>query len=131
MQEYNWIEMMNHMQELRLFCSLTVKSSKKEGITSAQELDLLSRIALTSNPLTPQDLTRGMGLQKSAVSRLIRNLEQKRLLEKVHDTEDRRSYTLCITPAGTEELNQTYHYYLDPIYRLRRSAGEEKFRQFT
>ena len=42
MQEYNWIDMMNKMQELRLFCSLTVRGAKKEGLTSAQELDLLS-----------------------------------------------------------------------------------------
>ena len=60
MQEYNWIDMMNKMQELRLFCSLTVRGAKKEGLTSAQELDLLSRAVLSKVPLTPQEFSISM-----------------------------------------------------------------------
>lgn len=63
MQEYNWIDMMNKMQELRLFCSLTVHGAKKEGLTSAQELDLLSRAVLSKVPLTPQEFSISMGLK--------------------------------------------------------------------
>ena len=77
MQEYNWIDMMNKMQELRLFCSLTVRGAKKEGLTSAQELDLLSRAVLSKVPLTPQEFSISMGLKKSAVSRLLRGLIEK------------------------------------------------------
>ena len=43
--EYDWIEMMERMQDIRLFCSLHVRRAKKGGISSAQELDLLSRVA--------------------------------------------------------------------------------------
>ena len=44
--EYDWIEMMERMQDIRLFCSLHVRRAKKGGISSAQELDLLSRVCL-------------------------------------------------------------------------------------
>ena len=131
MQEYNWIDMMNKMQELRLFCSLTERGAKKEGLTSAQELDLLSRAVLSEVPLTQQEFSISMGLKKSAVSRLLRGLIEKKLLEKIPREEDRRSYTIRVTEAGHEELRQTYQYYLGPIYRLRREMGEENFRQLT
>lgn len=58
------------------------KTCQKEGITSAQEIDLLSRIVLSDHALTPQDLTVQMGLYKSAVSRLIDHLEKKGFLKK-------------------------------------------------
>lgn len=127
MREYDWIDMMNRMQELRLFYSLTVRSAKKEGITSAQELDLLSRAALSQSPMTPQELSTSMGVKKSAVSRLLRRLEENDLLEKIPSKVDRRSYAIRVTPAGYEELRQTYQYHLGPIYRLRREMGEEDF----
>ena len=99
--------------------------------TSAQELDLLSRAVLSEVPLTPQEFSISMGLKKSAVSRLLRGLIEKKLLEKIPREEDRRSYTIRVTEAGHEELRQTYQYYLGPIYRLRREMGEENFRQLT
>lgn len=125
--EYDWIEMMNHMQNLRRFCSFHTRRAKSGRISSAQELDMLSRIALSKTPLTPHTLTVSMGLQKSAVSRLIEHLEQKQLLTKEHSPTDGRSYFLVITEKGERELNQTYQYYLGPIYSMRRKIGEERF----
>ncbi len=43
MRDYTWLDMMKIMQEIRLFSTLHVRRAKKEGITSAQEIDLLSR----------------------------------------------------------------------------------------
>ena len=82
MRDYTWLDMMKIMQEIRLFSTLHVRRAKKEGITSAQEIDLLSRIVLSDHALTPQDLTVQMGLYKSAVSRLIDHLEKKGFLKK-------------------------------------------------
>lgn len=131
MEDYNWIDMMEKMQDIRLFCSLHVRRSKKGGITSAQELDMLSRIVLTDTPLTPQELTSLMGLSKSAVSRLIEHLEKKEFLIKQYNSQDKRSYTLLITEKGNLELNQTYQYYLEPIYELGRALGKERFESLT
>ena len=67
------------------------------------------------------------GLSKSAVSRLIEHLERKELLQKKYNSNDKRSYTLLCTAKGTMELEKTYQYYLEPIYRLRKILGDEKF----
>lgn len=100
---------------------------KNAGITSAQELDLLSRIVLSDAELTPLELTVLTGLSKSAVSRLIEHLERKELLQKKYNSNDKRSYTLLCTAKGTMELEKTYQYCLEPIYRLRKILGDEKF----
>ena len=80
--DYDWIEMMNYMQNLRQFCSRNVRRTEKGSISTSQELDLLSRISLSDVPLTPHELCGCMGLGKSAVSRLIEHLLKKELLTK-------------------------------------------------
>ena len=49
------------------------------------------------------------------------------LLQKKYNSNDKRSYTLLCTAKGTMELEKTYQYYLEPIYRLRKILGDEKF----
>ena len=125
--EYDWLEMMERMQDIRLFCSLHVRRAKKGGISSSQELDLLSREALSKEKLTSHMLCTGMGISKPVVSRLVESLCRKEFLEKEMCAADHRSYYLCITGKGREELERTYTYYLEPLYSMRRRAGEETF----
>lgn len=127
MRKYSWIDMMEIMQDIRLFASLHIRHSKKEGITTAQEMDLLSRIVFSKTPLTPHELTSQMGLCKSAVSRLIDHLEKKGFLMKQQSELDKRSYVILITEKGNQELDQTYRYYLEPVYHLKNVMGEEAF----
>ena len=68
-----------------------------------------------------------MGLSKSAVSRLIDNLERNGFLAREYSQQDKRSYRLHLTEQGNQELQQAYRHYLEPIYRLRRTLGEERF----
>lgn len=126
MEDFDWIDMMEKMQEIRLFSSLHIRG-KRNGATSPQEVDMLSRIILSDTPLTPLDLTALTGLSKSAVSRLIESLEKKEFLVKQYKKTDRRSYTLHVTEKGNLELQQAYQHYLEPIYKLRRTIGEERF----
>lgn len=127
MEEFNWIDMMEKMQDIRLFASLNVRRTKKDGIASSQELDMLSRIVLSEVSRTPLDLTMQTGLSKSAVSRLIEHLEKKEFIKKQYNSKDMRSYTLLSTDKGNRELERTYRYYLEPIYNLRRTLGKERF----
>ena len=125
--EYDWLEMMERMQDIRLFCSLHVRRAKKGGISSSQELDLLSRVALSKEKLTSHMLCTGMGISKPVVSRLVESLCRKEFLEKEMCAADHRSYYLWIPGKGREELERTYTYYLEPLYSMRRRAGEETF----
>lgn len=129
MEQGNWIEMMEKMQDIRRFCSLYIKRTKKGEISSAQELDLLSRVALSEEKVTPRHLCSVMGINKSLLSRLIEGLEKKGFVEKEMSIQDKRSYFLKITQKGNMELKETYEYYLKPIYELRRNIGEEKFKE--
>lgn len=131
MEDLNWVYMMEKMQDIRLFSSLHVRQTRKDSIISSQELDMLSRIMMSDEALTSLELTVMMGLSKSAVSRLIERLEKKGLLTKLYNLKDKRSYTLLITEKGNQELEQTYRYYLEPIYKLQRTLGEESFEDLT
>ena len=122
--------MMEKMQEIRLFSSLHIRG-KRKGATSPQEVDILSRILFSDGLLTPLDLATQTGLGKSAISRLIEGLEKKDFLLKRYNERDRRSYTLHITEKGTKEMEQAYHHYLEPVYKLRRTIGEERFQSLT
>lgn len=130
MEDSDWIDMMEKMQEIRLFASLNIRG-KRKGDTSPQELDVLSRIIMSDTPLTPLDMAVLTGLNKSAVSRLTGRLEKKGFLIKKYNEKDKRSYTFHITENGNQELNQVYRHYLEPIYKLRRTIGEERFKSLT
>ncbi len=125
-EHFDWIDMMEHMQEIRLFAGHHIRG-KREGATSPQEVDMLSRIYLAEEPLKPLQLSELMGLSKSAVSRLIDNLERNGFLAREYSQQDKRSYRLHLTEQGNQELQQAYRHYLEPIYRLRRTLGEERF----
>lgn len=131
MKEYTWMDMMEIMQDIRLFSSLHIRHSRKEGITTAQEMDLLSRMVFAKMPLTPHELAMQMGLCKPAVSRLIEHLEKKGFLEKQKSEQDKRSYVLLITEKGKQELDRTYRYYLEPVYHLKKVMGEVDFMRLT
>ena len=129
MREYNWIEMMEYMQEIRLFSSTNIQRTKKGQISSSRELDLLSRLVLAEEVITPHLLSSYMGVEKSVISRLIDGLVKKKFVEKEYCMEDKRSYCLHITEKGREELEHTYSYYLGPVYQLREHLGEQDFHE--
>jgi DNA-binding MarR family transcriptional regulator len=59
-------------------------------------------------------LSVALGIHRSAEVALVDELEQRRLAERRRDPDDRRAYTLFLTPAGRELLDE-----------LRRAADEE------
>lgn len=127
MENKNWMEMMKYMQDIRQFCSLYVRRTEKGYLSSAQELDLLSRIGLSQEQMTPCLLCKAMGISKPLVSKLIERLEKKEFIEKEYKPLDKRSYFLNITDKGNNALKQTYTYYLEPVYQLYKNLGENNF----
>jgi DNA-binding MarR family transcriptional regulator len=58
---------------------------------------------------TPAQIADNIGVDRSAVTRLLDRLEAKGLVERLHDGLDRRSIKILVTPAGAElmaQLNQ-------------------------
>ena len=101
---------------------MAIKKSHKGQGTSAQELDMLFRVALSKEKVTPGYLKDAMGISKTIISRLIEQLENKQLIEKIRTNEDKRSYTLII-------IDDMYYYYLNPLYTLKENMTEEDFEQ--
>ena len=129
MKDKNWKDMIEKHGELRFFSSMAIKKAHKGQSTSAQELDMLFRVALSKEKVTPGYLKDAMGISKTIISRLIEQLESKQLIEKIRTNEDKRSYTLIITGKGKKEIDDMYYYYLNPLYTLKENMTEEDFEQ--
>ena len=126
-KDQNWREMIRKQGELRHFGSMAIRKSSKGDMVSAQEVDLLFRIALSVGMMTPGQLALDMGVSKTIISRLIESLEKKGLIVKERTQTDRRSYGVIVTEAGKEEVDRMYYYYLDPLYTLREQMKTEDF----
>lgn len=129
MKDKKWKDMIKKHGELRFFSSMAIKKAHKGQGTSAQELDMLFRVALSKEKVTPGYLKDAMGISKTIISRLIEQLESKQLIEKIRTNEDKRSYTLIITEKGKKEIDDMYYYYLNPLYTLKENMTEEDFEQ--
>ncbi|MFR5919065.1 MarR family winged helix-turn-helix transcriptional regulator [Eubacterium ventriosum] len=129
MKDKKWKDMIGKHGELRFFSSMAIKKSHKGHGTSAQELDMLFRVALSKEKVTPGYLKDAMGISKTIISRLIEQLENKQLIEKIRTNEDKRSYTFIITEKGKKEIDDMYYYYLNPLYTLKENMTEEDFEQ--
>ena len=116
-----WREMIRKQGELRHFGSMAIRKSSKGDLASAQEVDLLFRVALSGGMMTPGQLAADMGVSKTIISRLIDSLEKKATLN------DRRSYGIRVTDDGKEEVDRMYYYYLDPLYTLREQMTSDDF----
>jgi DNA-binding MarR family transcriptional regulator len=55
-------------------------------------------------PLTPTELAAREGIKRPTVARLVARLEERGLVTRTPDAEDRRSYLLALTPQGSRTL---------------------------
>lgn len=127
MEEINWKDMIEKMQEIKLFSRTIIHRTKKEYEIPAQHLDLLSHLLTHEEGLTPMSLSKIMGLNKTIISRLINSLNNDGYVEKTKDSIDKRSYFVSITELGRKKVEKIYTYYLSPIYELRRKLGDRDF----
>lgn len=127
MEDFNWVYMLERMQDIRYFSRLMIRRATKEYQLPAEQLDLLSQLAVRNEKMTPMILSKLMKVNKTIISRIIEALSNKGYLIKTKDENDRRSYFVSITELGEEQLRNIYKHYLGPIYDLRRELGEEKF----
>jgi DNA-binding MarR family transcriptional regulator len=67
-------------------------------------LDLHPRHLAANEGQSQQALSRALGIHRSAVVALVDDLEQRGLAERRRDPDDRRAYTLYLTPQGRELL---------------------------
>lgn len=94
----DWVQMSEYMQQLR---QLARRAAVHQRLPlTGSELELLARLWMAEEPVTPLGLSRSMGLQQVNVSRLIRGLRARALVAAAPSPTDRRSYTLSLTQAN-------------------------------
>ncbi len=121
-----WIRHMEMIESIRLFSNLYTQKTTKGAFCTAQEVDALFRIELGAGTLSPIELSRQMGVSKPLVSRLLDGLMEKALIEKKASENDRRSYSLILTPKGQETLESTYFYFIEPLKKLEEKLGKRQ-----
>ena len=129
MEEPNWTQMLECLQELHHFQRAMLVQGQKQPLT-ASELELLSQLFAQGAPITPMELSRLTGMKKEAVSRCLRQLLEKGYIEKKQHPADERSHVISLTEPGLQAMEACYGPILRPIYALRRSMGEDFDRLF-
>lgn len=125
----NWKQLCKYMQEMRVFNRLILYQRSLIEL-STNELDLLSRIAISEKLLSAKELLDQMSSNKVIISRLIKKLISEGFLIKVENLQDERSYYLKITEKGKKILEKDYEKVILPISVLEKKMGEKDFIDF-
>lgn len=128
MEDYiDWTEMVKYMQELKRF-SRNVFCPRPVLTLGTAETEVLSCIFL-NQPIAPQQLAHRMSVKKMNLSRVLKGLSEKQLIDKTHSVQDHRSYTVCLTEEGRMQLDLNCRSLLGSTYALRDKLGTERFLQ--
>lgn len=65
--------------------------------------------------MNPSDLSERLGVTRNTVSSLIRSLEEKELIDRRLDREDRRRFIIELTDAGRERVRQHARRHFDVL----------------
>lgn len=125
----HWLDILDCQQQLHYFSRELLSRSQERTLTVSQ-LELLSLLYLKPEENTPLALSRESGMKKEAVSRCIRQLEEKQCILREKHPQDERSFVLTLTEKGRTELKACYRPILEPIYDLQREMGEDFYTLF-
>lgn len=82
------------------------QDAKSDSITQVQ-YKILEYITV-SQPVTPSEISNCMNMSMPNTSRELRKLSEKRLIEKIEDTEDRRKQYICLSYDGKIMMNEAF-----------------------
>jgi MarR family transcriptional regulator, teicoplanin-associated locus regulator len=82
------------------------QNAKSDSITQVQ-YKILEYITV-SQPVTPSEISNCMNMSMPNTSRELRKLSEKRLIEKIEDTEDRRKQYIHLSNDGKIMMNEAF-----------------------
>ena len=121
-----WTEVARQFERVGRFCRLMVQRNLGYALSGA-EVEVLTHLVLSRNAATPGSVARETGIGKEAMSRLLRGLVDRGLVDRVPNPGDGRSVLLRVSPAGRAELDRTYQAALRPMYTLMRGLGRADY----
>jgi DNA-binding MarR family transcriptional regulator len=82
------------------------RNAKSDSITQVQ-YKILEYITV-SQPVTPSEISNCMNMSLPNTSRELRKLSEKRLIDKIEDTEDRRKQYIRLSNDGRIMMNKAF-----------------------
>ncbi|MFJ8519709.1 MarR family winged helix-turn-helix transcriptional regulator [Lysinibacillus xylanilyticus] len=61
-----------------------------------------------SQPITPTEISDCQNMSLPNTSRELRKLQERKLIEKISDTEDRRKHYVCLTEEGEKIMEEAF-----------------------
>lgn len=125
----NWNQVCQYIHNIRLFNRL-ILYKRSSLFLSTNEIELLSRIAISKKFLTSKEIISQMSSNKVILSRLMKKLLKDEYIEKIENPNDKRSYYLKITKKGKTILRKDYETLILPISILKKEMNNEEFAKF-
>lgn len=125
----DWKQYCEYMQEINVFNRLLLHQRSLLKL-STNEIDCLSRIALSKGLLSAREVIEQMSSNKVSLSRIIKKLLKEGYLIRVDNPNDYRSYYLKITSKGKKALRKDYEKLILPIKILKENMEDKQFFQF-
>lgn len=112
-------------QNIQLFHTFARLITTHENLRTLNknEMEILSFLYLSEGKVTPLCIAQATGMKKEAVSRSIKILKEKHMLQKEKDANDERSYLLTLTSYGYEQLDENYQILFQPYKKMEQEMG--------
>lgn len=115
---------------MRTFRKLLEKRFHKNNLgLSPEQFSLLFKINESKNT-TQTEIAQSIGMDKSAVMRVIDALENKRFVARFGDEADRRRKILVLTAEGLEKVKQVEQYFESIIAEISTDIKEDEVKAF-
>ena len=111
--------------------SYALKPSRMFSKLSYNEQTICSILIHSEKKYTATDLIQKTGLLKSQMNKIISQLEEKNVVQRNRNLEDKRKITIFITDYGKELYQKEHQSVLEIGKLVTNSLGEEKTRQLV
>ncbi|MDO4479931.1 MAG: MarR family winged helix-turn-helix transcriptional regulator [Erysipelotrichaceae bacterium] len=111
--------------------SYALKPSRMFSKLSYNEQTICSILIHSEKNCTATDLIQKTGLLKSQMNKIISQLEEKNVIQRNRNLEDKRKITIFITDFGKELYQKEHQSVLEIGKHVTNSLGEEKTRQLV
>ena len=81
------------------------------------------------NQVSQDMIANALMLDKTTVAKALRSMEEKQLILREQDTQNRRKNSICVTEAGRASVSASMHIYDDWFSSVCACLSEEEFRQ--
>ncbi len=129
--KHSHFEFSNLMREIiRIFMNRIGDLEDDSIKITHEQFALLRAISMKEEDVIQKDLAEIMGKDKSAILRIIDTLEEKNLIRRVVDKNDRRRNYLMITKFGDQALKVYYKIGEDMINDINKGLTDEDLKTF-